>query len=307
MRLIKEDVIISNINKILANNELILVLKDNAYGFGLCYMVNLARKLNINEFAVKSVSEGIFIRSIYNSCKILILGKVSKDDLDVIKKYKLTPTINDFDDYLLFKENKIPAHLAIDTGMNRFGMKAGYLSIINDSIVKEIYTHLYSENCKSEIKGIEQIARDYQKPLHIGGSIAYNNTKSKLRVGKIIYENALYFFGKIVNIKVLNPKETVGYDGLYKSANKCLIGICDIGYSDGLNLMFNGNVQINGYYYQVVGRCCMDQCFILIDEQVKIGDEVEFFGKNITEDEFIKNNRMTKHEMFLKINRQNIS
>lgn len=50
----------------------------------------------------------------------------------------------------------------------------------------------------------------------------------------------------------------------------------------------------------------MDQCFILVDEDVKLGDEVEFFGKTISEDEFIKSNRMTKHEMFLKINHQEL-
>ncbi len=51
----------------------------------------------------------------------------------------------------------------------------------------------------------------------------------------------------------------------------------------------------------------MDHCFILIDDNVKILDEVEFFGKTIPEDEFIKQNRMTKYEMFLQINKQGLT
>mgnify|MGYP003323064015 CR=1 FL=1 len=45
----------------------------------------------------------------------------------------------------------------------------------------------------------------------------------------------------------------------------------------------------------------MDQCFILIDEHVKIGDKVEFFGEKITEDEFILKNNISKYELFLQI------
>ncbi|MDE6945596.1 MAG: alanine racemase [Anaeroplasmataceae bacterium] len=285
-------------------NDVILVVKDNAYGFGICYMVHIAKKLNIKKFAVKSISEGIFLRSLYVESEILLLGKTKASELSFIKKYQLIPTINDYDDYLLFKEQNIGCHLGIDTGMNRFGMKSGYLAIINDGIVKGIYSHCYDSNNKQKIKFMEELSKNYLKPLHIGGSIAYKQTTATLRVGKMLYENALYFYGHIVNIKELKEEETVGYDGVYQASRPTKIGVCDIGYADGLHLYFNGRVHIRQGFYSVVGRCCMDHCFILIDDHVKIGDEVEFFGNTIAEDEFIKYNQMTKYEMFLQINHQ---
>lgn len=305
MRIIKEDVLIDNIKKIQKTNDMILVVKDNAYGFGICYMIHLAKQLNVNKFAVKSISEGIFVKSIYKDSSVLVLGKIKKEDIEDVKKYDLIPTINDYDDYILFKEQKLSSHLAIDTGMNRFGMKSGFLAIINDSIVKAVYTHLYDSETKNKIQFIEQLSKNYLKPFHIGGSVAYGKTKGTIRVGRMVYENALYFYGQIVNIKEIDKKETVGYDGLYQATGKKRIGVCNVGYADGLSLFYHGRVRIQDRFYSCVGKCCMDQCFILIDDQVDLWDEVEFFGKEINEDEFIKNNQMSKYEMFLRINRQN--
>lgn len=305
MRIIKEEVLIANIKKIRETNDLILVVKDNAYGFGICYMVNLAKQLHLSKFAVKSVSEGIFVRSLYKEAMILVLGKIKKEDIENIKTFHLFPTINDYDDYLLIKKHKIPSHLAIDMGMNRFGMKNGYLAVINDRLVEAVYTHLYDDNIKPKIQFIEEISRKYSKPFHIGGSMAYGKTKGTLRAGRILYENTLYFYGQIVNIKDLEPKETVGYDGKYQATTKTKIGVCNVGYADGLALYYHGQVRIGKNFYSCVGKCCMDQCFILIDHQVHLWDEVEFFGKEISEDDFIKQNQMSKYEMFLRINRQN--
>ena len=307
MRIVKNEVIKSNLRTILKTNPVMLVVKDNAYGFGICNVVQIAKELYIKDFAVKSIAEGIFLKSIYKDSNVLILGKIKPTEIEEIKRYKLIPTINDYDDYILFKENRIPCHLAIDTGMNRFGMKSGYLAIINDSIVQAIYTHCYNEDNKVKIKTLERLSKDYLKPLHIGGSVAYKQTNEMLRIGRIAYENALYFYGYIVNIKHMKKGETLGYDGLYTAKGNETIGICNIGYSDGLNLFYRGNVCIKGRYYSVIGKCCMDHCFILIDDTVKIFDEVEFFGKTIDENEFIKHNRMTKYEMFLQINRQGLT
>lgn len=304
---IKKEIILKNMKRLLKTNDLMLVVKDDAYGFGIDLLVSLAKIVNVNHFAVKDIKEGIIVRHLYNDAKILILGKVFKNDINEIIKYRLIPTINDYDDYLLFKENNINAHLAIDTGMNRFGMKNGFLAIINDKIVKAIYTHCYNKDNEPKIRYIESLGRNYLKDVHIGGSIAYNKTKSMLRVGKIIYENSLYFYGKIVNIKKLRKNECLGYDSIFKAYNDCIIGVCNVGYSDGLNLYYHGSVIIKDKYYSVVGKCCMDQCFILIDEGVNLEDEVEFFGKNISEDEFIRNNNMSKYEMFLQINQQVIT
>ena len=64
MRIINNEVLRKNIQSILKTNAVMLVVKDNAYGFGICNVVNIAKAMHVRDFAVKSVSEGTFIKMI---------------------------------------------------------------------------------------------------------------------------------------------------------------------------------------------------------------------------------------------------
>ncbi|WP_443625884.1 alanine racemase, partial [Catenibacterium sp.] len=62
-----------------------------------------------------------------------------------------------------------------------------------------------------------------------------------------------------------------------------IIATLPIGYADGFTRANQGReVYINGHYYPVVGRVCMDQCMVKVDENVKPGDDVEIFGEHIS-------------------------
>lgn len=300
MRFIDYEKIKKKIVDISNENEIMLVLKDDAYGFGIEKMVLLSMDV-VNFYAVKNIEEAIKIRKINSKVDILILGKINYG-FNLLKKYNLIASINDYDDYLLFKNNGIRCHLGIDLGMNRFGMKRGYLAIINDPIVEAIYTHLYDEvKVGDEIKFIEELANKYNKKFHIGGSLVFTRTSGMMRIGKIIYEGATSLYKEIVNIKTIEPGETVGYNSSYQSENYEKIGICDFGYADGLDFFYDGKVRIKDKFYDVIGRCCMDQCFIRVDDDVNVGDLVEIYGDKISEDEFCEKNNMTKYELFLQI------
>ena len=45
----------------------------------------------------------------------------------------------------------------------------------------------------------------------------------------------------------------------------------------------------------------MNQMFILIDDEVKKGDIVTIFGKNISKSDFLYHNKMSNYESFLLI------
>lgn len=300
MRYVDYDKIKTNLVNILRYNDIIWVIKDNAYGFGIDKMVEIGLSLGIDFYAVKDVNEGVYVKKKFPNVNVLVLGKCN--NVGKIKQYDLIGTINDYDDYIKYKDIGARAHLGIDVGMNRFGMKREYIAIINDKIIEAIYTHIYKEDIAFEkIRFLEELANKYNKKYHLGGSLVYKKTGGLIRIGRLIYENTMMLFGKIISIKKVNKGEGVGYDSLFIADKDCLIGICDIGYVNGLNRFFNGRVVINGRYYNVVGKVCMDQCFILIDSFVDIDDEVEFFGTKISEDEFILKNNMTKYELFLQI------
>jgi alanine racemase len=117
----------------------------------------------------------------------------------------------------------------------------------------------------------------------------------------MIYENSESLIGKVVYIKQINKNETVGYYGSYKARKKQIIGICDIGYYNGIRRNYKGRVSINDKYYKIVGKICMNHMFIVIDSNVKIGDFVTIYGKNIPKSEFLSHNMQSNYESFLLI------
>lgn len=117
---------INEIKKIIDDNcKIMAVVKANAYGHG---MINIATKLNeigIQDFAVATLSEGIELRKNNIEGNILILGYTNFEDIGYVIKYDLTQTIVDYE-YAkqinqLELEDKIKAHIKINTGMNRIG------------------------------------------------------------------------------------------------------------------------------------------------------------------------------------------
>lgn len=55
MRVIKKDVLNNHIKKLSEEKTFILVVKDNAYGFGIELLVELGMKHGIFMFAVKNI------------------------------------------------------------------------------------------------------------------------------------------------------------------------------------------------------------------------------------------------------------
>lgn len=302
LKIVDYDVIDRNIKKIKETNDIVLVVKNNAYGFGLEKIVNIAISNNIKRFAVNNIEEAIKLRKLNKDIKILLFG-YQNGNIKLIKEYNINPTINDINELNLYSNEKVECCLEIDCGMNRFGVKEFNECILCNPYITEIYTHLYkrSKHNKDIIEKIAYLAQKYDKYFHIGGSIAYEYTKYPIRIANMIYEDSELFYGNIVFIKEVRKNETLGYDGEYKAKKNVMIGICNIGYYNGLRRNYKGRVSINNKYHKIVGRICMNQMFILIDCSVKIGDKVIIFGENITKNEFLFHNNLSNYESLLLI------
>lgn len=127
------------------------------------------------------------------------------------------------------------------------------------------------------------------------GTINYTNCKyNYVRMGILMYGiNASYdcynkynvdfkpvmaVKSKVTSIKYINPEETVSYGRTFKADNKIKIASVGIGYADGVpralsNILI---VKINNKKYHQIGRICMDQLMIEINDEnpIAIGDEV---------------------------------
>ncbi len=90
-------------------------------------------------------------------------------------------------------------------------------------------------------------------------------------------------------VKEINVGDTVNYGRTFKANKKMRVATVTAGYADGYpRLLSNkGYVLINGKKANIIGRICMDQLSVDVSdiENVKMGDEVILFGKDLSVDD----------------------
>ncbi len=88
----------------------------------------------------------------------------------------------------------------------------------------------------------------------------------------------------VVALKDIKEGVSVSYGRKWTSLDTSCIATVSIGYGDGFNRALSDNhfVTIQNEQYQIIGRICMDQFVVIIDNsgKVKRWDEVVLFGPN---------------------------
>ncbi|MGN8513693.1 alanine racemase [Helicobacter pylori] len=96
-----------------------------------------------------------------------------------------------------------------------------------------------------------------------------------------ILKNVISLKARIVQIKRVKKGEFIGYGEHFYTNEETLVGVLALGYADGLVRDLGNRIQvaINNQLAPLIGKVCMDQCFVkLNDIEAKEGDEVILFG-----------------------------
>ncbi len=281
-------------------NKLWLVLKSDAYSFGMETVLNIGLSCEIFDYAVIDIKEAIKLRKLNKDINILLLGRVYKDSI-VLKKYNIISTLCNKDDYDFLVLNNLNYYCEINTTMNRFGIPLEDVKV-NKNLIG-IYTHIGSIDDDFEFidNKLHKFAKMYNLSYHIGGGRIAKYVKTPVRIGMEMYKKVKRMYGYVIDKRYLKKGDYLGYDNGYIANENEIIGILDVGYRDGLRRTFNGYVFKNNKEYQVVGYVCMNHTFIKIDNDIAIGDRVEFFGNNKDISQFLEYNNMTYYESFFQI------
>lgn len=286
------------------------VVKANCYGH---YDIKTVEKIvqgGCNYLAVATLDEALYIRKYIKNIPVLCLGLIPVQFIGKVKENNITITINSMD-YMkeLMNENidGIKAHIKINTGMNRLGMKEkqeinAVIELAKEKNVKleGIYSHIYEATNKKlydkQIEIFKEIledinAKDIFSIIHISASDALSLYKKPgfvngCRLGIIMYgftelkdldlKSTFELYSEVIQINTLNKGETIGYNGIYTAKEDGeRIAVVSIGYDDGIIRKNTGRyVYINDEKYQIVGNICMDMLFVKIDNKVKLHDKV---------------------------------
>ena len=109
----------------------------------------------------------------------------------------------------------------------------------------------------------------------------------RLKISETILENdldlhkAFSLYSEVISIRQAKKDEYVGYGANYIAKENIKIATIPIGYYDGITKDIK-YVSINDKLYEIIGDICMDMIQVKIDDNVKLNDKVEIFGKNIS-------------------------
>ncbi|MBQ4541516.1 MAG: alanine racemase [Clostridia bacterium] len=308
---------LANVRKLLKHNQrLCIVAKANCYGLGA---KEVCKKLNkfADYFAVSSAKEFYEIRKVVDR-PIVILDPVYKGLKRLIKS-GAEITISNFEslsvllEEIEFLNEIVKVHIAINTGMNRFGFKTktdifDAITILKKSqkiTIIGVFSHYYDVNNEKfanlqygkflKIKKFCEEKFGLNSIYHLANSdgITLKNGFDMVRAGMVLYTDKSYqtitLKSKILDIQNLSKNETAGYSAVFVAKEQKRLAIVGIGYGDGImrNIVKNGYVLINGKYAKIVA-ICMDTMLVDITKiDAKICDDVVLIGRSKNKQIFI--------------------
>ncbi|HPH94257.1 MAG TPA: alanine racemase [Anaerolineaceae bacterium] len=213
---------------------------------------------------------------------------------------------------------QLDVHAKIDSGMGRLGARAEEaadfvrdLNRIPGLQVEGLFTHYarsdepdsdFTEYQYKRFKGVvdELEAEGILPPwVHSANSAAIlyhpDTLFNLVRCGITIYGlhpspeaplppgfiPALTWKARLTSIKTLPAGHRVSYGTSYVTRYKERIGVIPVGYADGFRRQKPNVVLLHGRMVKVIGRVCMDQTMLQLDEvpEARVGDEVIIIGR----------------------------
>lgn len=276
------DTVKSNMEAMKANlpssTSMIGVVKTDGYGHGA---VPVARTIDpyVEGFAVASIDEGIILRRHGIRKMILVLGVTHESRFEELVHYDIRPAMFRYEEVKKLSDTaarlgrRANIHLAVDTGMNRIGMKPDgksadmvyRMSLLPGVCIEGMFTHFAraDEADKSVYRAQFRAYMDFTEMLsdrgvvipirHCSNSAGIvetleSNGLDMVRAGISIYGlypsdevdreavklmPAMELKSFITYIKTIGPGDQVSYGGTFVAHHPMRVATIPVGYGDG--------------------------------------------------------------------------
>lgn len=298
------------------------VVKADAYGHG---MVPVARRL-IREgalaLAVATVDEGVALREAGILAPTLVLGGTCRAGLEEAARRHLSQAVFDAGTILAMEkaaaaqDTVAHAHLKIDTGMSRIGVRGGQaLEELLDVWagarhvkMEGIFTHFADADGDAEFtalqnerfhRAVQQVRERGYRPLtHAAASTGIlagpEYWHDMVRPGIALYgaeicdrldglSPAQTLSTRPVRVEWIDRGDTVGYGRAFRAEQPTRVMTLPVGYGDGYPRLLSGraDVLVCGRRARILGRVCMDQMMVDVTAIPEAGmdSEVILMGK----------------------------
>ena len=282
------------------------VVKADGYGHGAVRVSQALEAEGIDMLAVALVEEGAELRAAGVQTPILVMGVMPDDEIGHALELDLTATVVDrasaaaLDRRAAKRRATARAHLKIDTGMNRLGVRAEEVAEVAAAIARMkhlalegAFTHFACADGDDQRASREQLRRwkaalqameaaGVRPPLlHAANSSALIRMPEShfgmVRSGLALYgvppckaaqavplRPALAVKTRVVHLKRVRAGEGVSYGHRWRARRDTVVGVLPIGYADGYPraLSAGGQARVAGRLVPVAGTVCMDAVMV---------------------------------------------
>lgn len=305
--------------------KIVCMVKASAYGSGAIEVAKTLQDRQVDYLAVAVADEGWELRKAGITTSIMVMNpeRTSFNTLFDQKLEPEVYSFQLLDSIVRAAEHNgitnFPIHIKIDTGMHRLGFAPQDMPELVRRLQRQtavipcsIFSHFvgsdserFDDFTKLQIERFNQAADTLQAAFkhhiirHICNSAGIerftDQQNDMVRLGLGLYginpldnqplETVCTLKTTILQIRNLEPGETVGYSRKGQITRPSRIAAIPIGYADGLDRhLGNGHAYclVNGRKAYYVGNICMDVCMIdVTDIDCQEGDTVEIFGAQL--------------------------
>lgn len=298
--------------------RLMAVVKADAYGHGLAYAARAFLEGGAQALAVAIVEEAAALREAGVTAPILILGGAGEDSIDDAVRIGASQAIFTPDMLHAMEKSAVKygrtakAHLKIDTGMSRIGVKGdrmlaemleewkkcphvemeGMFTHFCVSETDKEFTDLQNGRFKAAVR--EVMKAGHMPVAHAAASGAFETAEymhDMVRPGLAMYGFGAKMEGLVpaqrlisrpVRIQRIAKGETVSYGRIFTAERDTTVMTIPIGYGDGYPRILSGRscAIVEGVRVRQIGRVCMDMTMFDVTDVpgVSLQSEVVLMG-----------------------------
>ncbi|HLA90827.1 MAG TPA: alanine racemase [Gemmatimonadaceae bacterium] len=296
-----------------ARVPLVPMVKADAYGLGVVEVVRALDQLDPLGFGVATVDEGRELRAAGVSRPVFAFTPILPGEIAATREAGLTPALGDPGTVAAWLDSGGgPWHLAIETGMNRAGVRWDAIGSVADVVRRGppegAFTHFHSAELDDgsmetqERRFREAVAALPVRPslLHTDNSAAITRRPARgappwsvVRPGVFLYgvgsgpraalapEPVVRLCARVAELRDVRQGETVSYGASWTASRPTRVATLALGYADGYRRSLGnvGAALLRGARANVVGTVTMDMTMVDVTSiACAIGDVATLIG-----------------------------
>ena len=292
--------------------KLFAVVKANGYGHGAMRVARAALHGGAWGLAVATLEEADELSGLVKPDRLLVMGALTPRQAPAAAASGCSIGVSslEFAKALGDRDEVVPVHLKIDTGMGRFGCRpdeaaaiAKFIGEAPSLLLEGTWTHFASADSDEAMtrKQFDRFTAALETfEVEPGIRHACNSAGAHrfpqfaldaVRAGIALYgcewpgsHPALSLRSVVTHLKTVVPGDTVGYGETWRATSRTLVATVAIGYADGVHRARSnrGHVLIRGHRAPLIGVVSMDA--ITVDASnvpgIQVGDVVTLIGED---------------------------